>query len=166
MRKKLIVGIAVVAAGIAVLLLWPSPRYDLARVQPSIRSLRQPYQRVTADYYLDGGSIGMEIVDRDGQKLQLAIPIYDGPGDTRTYHRLYLGAQHSKHTNAVEVPFTKDTKSFLAEVIVRYATGLDRDLSLIALRGSPRDYVDVYGRALLKKLTGKDKAQGYTLWPW
>jgi len=166
MRKKLIIAIAIVAAAVPVLLLWPFPRYDPARVHPSIRTLRQPYQRVTADYYLDGGSVGLEIIDRDGQKLQLAIPIYDGPGDTRTYHRLYLGARYFKNTNAVEISFTEDTKRFLAEVIGRNATGPDRDLSLIALRGSPRDYVDVYGRALLNKATGKDKEQGYTLWPW
>jgi hypothetical protein len=165
MRNKLIVGTSVVAATILVLLLLPFFRYDLAGVHPSIRSLRQPYQRVIADYFLDGGSVGLEIIDRDGQKVQLAIPIYDGPEDTNKYHRLYLGARYFKRTNAVEIPFSRDTKMFLADIIRRNATGPDRDLSLIALRGSPRDYVDVYGRALLKKVTGKDKQEGYTMLP-
>ncbi len=129
--------------------------YDLARVHPSIRNLQQPYQSVTAGYYLDGGSVGMKIIDANGQKLELAIPIYDGPGDPRTYHRLYLGAQYSTRTNAVEVPFTEDTKRYLADVIGRYAAGPDRDCALIALRGLPRDYVDVYGRALLNKVSGR-----------
>jgi hypothetical protein len=161
MRKKLIIAIACVGVAILGLLLWPSS-YDISRVNLSIRTLRQPYQRVSAEYFLDGGSVGMEIVDRDGQKIELAVPIYDGPGDECTYHRLYLGARYWKNTNAVEVPFTEDTKRFLADVISHYATGPDRDCSLIALRGSPRDYVDVYGRALLRKATGKEK--DYTLW--
>lgn len=164
MRRKAVISLVAVAVVVAGLLLWPFSRYDLSQVNPSIRSLRQPYQRVTADYYLDGGSIGIEIIDRDGQKVQLAIPIYDGPGDTLTYHRLYLGARYSTHSNAVAVAFTEDTKRFLADVIGRHATGPDRDSALIALRGSPRDYVDVYGRGLFRKVTGRDREEGYTLW--
>ena len=153
--KKLAIAIALLAVFSLALLLWPFSPYDLSRVHPSIRSLPQPYQSVTADSYLDGGSVGIEIIDRDGQKIQLAIPIHDDPSDTRTYHRLYLGARYAKNTNAIEIAFTEDTKRYLANVIGRYATGPDRDCALIALRGSPRDYVNVYGRALLSRVTGK-----------
>src|SRR5580765_4003022 len=148
MKKKLVISLSVIVTVLAVLFLWPSSLYDLSRVHPSIRGLQEPYQSVTADYYLDGGSVGMEIIDRDGQKIQLAIPISDGPGDTGIYHRLYIGARYSKDANAVEVVFTKDTKRFLADVLSRYPAGpeSDRDLALIALRGSARDYVGVYGR--------------------
>jgi hypothetical protein len=163
--KKIVIATLATALVLLTLLFWPHLSFDFSRVHPRVQALQQPYQRVTADYYLDGGSVGIEIVDRDGQKLDLAIPIYDGPGDMRTYHRLYVGARYSSHTNAVEVVFTEDTKRYLADVIGRYAMGPDRDSALLALRGSSRDYVDVYGRGFLRKVTGKDKQEGYTLWP-
>jgi hypothetical protein len=166
MKKKVVIPILVVVLVLLLLLFWPFLRYDFSEVHPHVQALHQPYQRVTADYYLDGGSVGIEIIDRDGQKLDLAIPIYDGPGDTRTYHRLFVGARYFSHTDAVEVAFTEDTKRYLADVIGRHATGFDRDCALLALRGSPRDYVDVYGRGFLRKVSGKDKEVGYTLWPW
>jgi hypothetical protein len=153
--KKLVIAIAVVVSLVLLFLLCPFAPYAPSRVHPTVWSLPRPYQSVTADYYLDGGSVGMVIVARDGQRLELAIPICDGPGDTRTYHRLYLGARYAKHTNAVEVAFTDDTKRYLADVIGRYAAGPDRDCALIALRGSPRDSADVYSRALLHRVTGR-----------
>ena len=148
MRKKIIITVLTVVA-LAAFFLLRSPSYDMARVHPSIRSLQQPFKSVTTYYFLDGGSIGMDITDRDGQRLQLAIPVYDGPGNTRTYQRLFLGTTHASRTGAVEVAFTDDTRRFLSDVISRYsAPGPDRNSALIALRGSPRDYVDVYSRAV------------------
>jgi hypothetical protein len=157
--KKFAIAIASVA--ILVLLVWCSSSDNLSRVHPSVGSLREPFKRVNVDYYLDGGSVGIDITDRDGVRIQLAIPIDDGPGDTRTYHRLYVGTLYYKQTNATELPFTKDTKRFLVNVIRRYGTGPDRDCSLIAL-GSPGDRIGVYGRLLLRKATGTEK--DYTLW--
>jgi len=128
-----------------------SPRYDISQVHPSIRDLKPPYRQVKANYFLDGGSIGMEITDHDGQKLQLAIPISDGIGDARTYHRLYLGAKHTSFSNAVEVAFTADTRKFLVDMLDNQASGIDRNAALIALRGSPLDYVKVYTWSLFEK---------------
>lgn len=152
--KKTISFAVVALAALAAFVLLCSPTYDMARVHPSIRILQQPFRSVTADYYLDGGSIGMDITDRDGRRLKLAIPIYDGPGDPRTYHRLFLGARHSSYTGAVEVAFTEDTRRFLCDIISRQAVpGPDRDSALIALRGTPLDYADVYSRVLLRRVT-------------
>src|SRR5439155_6359273 len=121
------------------LFLWPPGSYDLSRVEPSIQRLQRSYQRVAAEYYLDGGSIGVTITDHAGRELKLAVPINDGPGDKLTYHRLFVGATYASRTGAVEVPFTPDTKRCLANVIARQASGPERDAALIALRGSPFD---------------------------
>jgi hypothetical protein len=155
MKRKVVIAILVVVLILLSLLFWPFSSYDFSLVHSRIQALQKPYQRVAADYYLDGGSVGIEIVDRDGQKLELAIPLYDGPSDPCTYHRLFLGARYSTYSNAVEVAFTQDTKRYLADMIGRYATGVDRDCALIRLRGLPRDYVEVYGRALLSRITSK-----------
>jgi hypothetical protein len=155
-RKMVFVVVATLLLLLSIFVFWPPLRYDFSKVHPRIQAMHQPYRSVTTQYYLDGGSIGIEIIDRDGEKLEMAVPICGSAGEGNSYHRLYLGARHSTHTNAIEVVFTEDTKRYLADVIARYpASGPGRDSALIALRGSPGDYVDVYGRALLGRASGK-----------
>ncbi len=155
MRTKTVSSVVVVVIVLTAVWLWPFSSYDLSRMHPSIRSLVRPYRSVTAEYYLDGGSVGIDITDQNGQRLQLAIPNYDGPGDKRTYHRLFIGATYASRTGAVEIAFTEDTKRCLADIIGRYATpGPDRDSAVIALRGSPLDYAEVHTRVLLNRFTG------------
>ncbi len=142
---------------VAAIFLWPFS-FDLRRVHPSIRDLQKPYRSVTADYYLDGGSVGLDITDRDGRRVQLAIPVYDGPGDPQMHHRLFIGSTYvsQTRTGATEVAFTPDTKRYLADIIDRHATpGPDRDGALLALRGSPRDRATIYTRALWSRVTDK-----------
>ncbi len=153
MKKKRLVlivsGIALIA--LAILWAWPFSSYNLSKVHPRIQSLKQPYQNVFAGFYLDGGSVGVKITDKDGQVLQLAVPVHDGPGEKQKYHRLYLGATHASDTNAVEVPFTEDTRHCLIDIIERNTEGMDRDAALISLRGAPRDYIRAFTRMLLRK---------------
>jgi len=149
-KKRLILIVSgVVLLALIVLWIWPFSPYDLSKVHPSIQSLKQPYQKVFASYYLDGGSVGLKITDKDGQVLQLALPVSDGPA----YQRLYFGATHASDTNAVEVVFTEDTKRCLIDIIERHAEGMDRDVALIALRGAPRDYIGGLSRAVFRKNT-------------
>jgi hypothetical protein len=139
-----------------VFLLWPFSAYDRSQVHPSIRNLHQPYRSVIASYYLDGGSVGVDITDRDGQQVQCAVPVHDGLDDKRKHHRLFLGGTHIDLTNTFEVVFTSDTKRCLADIIDRFATpGSDRDLALIALRGNPHDYAMVFTGALLRKVSAQ-----------
>ena len=113
MRKRIVIVLASLMMVLIAILFLASPSYDVSSVHPSIRNLQQPYRLVTAHYYLDGGSIGLEITDRNGKKLQLVIPIYDGPGDKNTYHRLFVGATDSRDKGAVEVPFTDYTRRMI-----------------------------------------------------
>ena len=155
-RKWIIIAVAG-ALICAAIFFWPSS-FDLSRVHPSIRGLQKPYRSVTADYYLDGGSVGLDITDRDGQRLQLAIPVYDGPGDTRMHHRLFIGRTYvgQTRTGATEVAFTQDTKRYLADIIDRHATpGSDRDSAILTLRGSPRDRATIYTRAVWSRVTDR-----------
>jgi len=75
------------------------------------------------------------------------------------HHRLFIGSTYvgQARTGATEVAFTPETKGYLAEIIDRHATpGPDRDAALlVALRGSPRDRVTIYTRALQNRVTYK-----------
>lgn len=152
MNKKIGITAAVAAAAAivgAILFFWPPHRYNFSRVHPSIRNLKRPYQRVDPIYYLDGGSVGVEIVDRDGETLLLAFPVDWNPRDGETYHRLFVGATYCDFPGAVEVEFTEDTREYVAELIAQCPPGEERDHALLALRGSCCDYVGFIARTIM-----------------
>ena len=144
MRKKLLIAVSFLGAVGAVALLWPTGRYDMSRVHPALRELATPYQSVRSSYYLDGGSVGITIVDRDGHRLQLALPVSGQRG--RPYPRLFVGATSSSTPGAVEVEFTEDTRRMLISIIEQHQNG-SHDAVLLALRGAPRDYARTLSRA-------------------
>jgi hypothetical protein len=143
MRKTLIVSIVCFAILAVAALLWPTASYDLNRVHPSLRQLATPYQSVGTGYYLDGGSIAVVIVDRDGRRLLLALPVSYESG--RKYPQLFMGATHTSKTGAVEVAFSEDTRRMLISVMEdhRLSPG-DNDLALVSLRGAPRDHARLW----------------------
>jgi len=149
-KRKILIIVGLMTGVLLVAWQWPISSYDFTNVHPIIQNLKQPYQNVYVSYYLDGGSIGIRIIDQDGQQLKLALPISEGP----EYRKLYQGATHHTETNAVEIVFSEDTRKYLIDTIEHYAESIDRDISLIALRGAFRDYAKAYGHALLRRENG------------
>lgn len=89
MRKKLTLALSSLALAALVLFLWPTDGYDINGVDPILNGLASPYQTVSAAIFLDGGSIGITIVDRKGQKVELALPV--STNDNTKYPRLFIG---------------------------------------------------------------------------
>ena len=146
MRQKLFVFVCFLALASGVILLWPAAGYDLSRVHPKLRELSAPYQSVKTGYYLDGGSISVTIVDRDGRKLELALPV-SGKNGRISYPQLFIGGIHVSKTNTVEVEFTEDTRRMLIATIEEHRTTTDdSDIALIRLRGASRDYARILPR--------------------
>jgi hypothetical protein len=141
LRKTIVTIVCLLALALTAVLFWPSARYDITQVHPRLRELSVPYQSVNTGYYGDGGSISITIVDRDGHRLKMALPV---SSRGQTYPRLFLGATHTSEPGAVEVPFTKDTRRMLIAIVEEHLTANDSsDIALIQLRGSLRDYVHV-----------------------
>jgi len=155
MRKTLIISLVFFATVAVTSLMWPTASYDLNRVHPSLRQLATPYQTVGTSYFLDGGSIGVVIVDRDGRRLLLALPV--SYQDGRKYPQLFIGATHTSKTGAVEVAFSQDTRRMLISVIERHRSSADlSDSALVSLRGAPRDHARLWSHAAVtfwEKLT-------------
>jgi hypothetical protein len=146
MRKTLIISLVFFAILAVACLLWPTASYDLNRVHPSLRQLATPYQSVGTSDCLDGGSIGVVIVDRDGRRLLLALPV--SYQDGRKYPQLFIGATHTSKTGAVEVAFSEDTRRMLISVIEDHRSSAgDSDIALLSLRGAPRDHARLWSRA-------------------
>lgn len=146
-----------VAMVIAALLLWFWPKYDLSQVHPRLRNLKRPYQYVDTAYFLDGGTVGVGIVDRDGQILRLCFPYGCNSRDETIYDRMLLDTCYPDNPHAVEVPYTDDSKEYVAEIIARYCSGDEAESALLVLRGSPRDYLIIDGKRAMRKLTQSDE---------
>jgi len=115
-------------------------------VHPNLRDLATPYQSVSTGYYLDGGSIGITIVDRNSRKCELALPVSSEHG--KSYPRLFIGATHIGKTGAVEVAFSADTRRMLISVVDQHRKSTDdSNIALVELRGAPRDYAQILRRA-------------------
>ena len=142
-KKRLILWFGIIL-GLLVALIFLGlrvPRYNPAGVHPDLLALKEPFGSVKAFYYFDGGSIGVEILDAAGKDLRLALPV------NHRYSRLFFGKTHLSERGAVvaEVPFSEDSKRFIAEIIDTYAErGADRNWALLYLRKAPVDRLRVW----------------------
>lgn len=139
MRKKVVIICCLVA--VVAVVFWflrPAPRYDIQRVDSRLRALQQPYRSVKTGYYMDGGSIGIEIVDRDDRTEQFAIPSH--LGDANRYTQVFVGAMHDRTPGAVEIAEPEHTRRMLICILQDYPnrTAWD-DFALMALRRRPVD---------------------------
>jgi hypothetical protein len=89
---------------------------------------------------MDGGSIGIEIVDRAGRKEQFAIPAHLGDTNGRT--RVFVGALYDRRPGAIEVADSENTKRMLIGILAATPERTPGDdFCLMALRQRPSDFV-------------------------
>ena len=151
MKRVLICGGLVLATGMGFWFFRPSPSHDLNRVEPRLRALQQPYQSVKTSYYFDGGSVGVEIVDREGKREQFAIPAH--LGETGQYTKVFVGAMYDRKPSAVEVSDSEQTKRMLIHVLESMPQRTsDDDVCLRVLRRRPNDYLYWYWQLLFRRL--------------
>ena len=142
MKLRYIIALlgGVVVAGILFVIFQPGPTYDPQKVHPRLGILQQPYRQVKTYYWADGGSVGIDIVDRDGRHEQFAIRAK--LGDTNPYTRVFVGALNDRLAGAIEVSDSEHTRRMLTRMLSDYPnrTPWD-DANLKSLRGYPKDYV-------------------------
>lgn len=145
-RRRLLYAFATGIFLLTLALYTGIPNYDVQRVHPQIAKLQRPYSHLRVSYYLDGGSIDVEITDKSGQQVQLALPVNSQDGKT-SYPKLFVGAT-CKHMNAqsgTAEELNQDTRHYLAEMIDKRAIpDANRNAAIIALRGSFWDYIKVF----------------------
>ncbi len=98
---------------------------------------------------MDGGSIGIEIVDRDGRREQFAIPAR--LGDTNPHTKVFVGAMHDRKAGAIEVTDSEHTKRMLIQILAATPGRTPQDdFCLMQLRRRPSDFA----RCLIHKWRG------------
>lgn len=150
MRNEVVIVCCLVTiTAVAFWFFRPAPSYDITRVDFRLRALQQPYRSITTEYYMDGGSVGIEIVDRDGRTEQFAIPAH--LGDTNRYTKVFVGAMRDRQPGAVEIIEPEHTKRMLVCILQDYPnrTPWD-DYCLMVLRRRPVDFA----RCLVHKWRG------------
>ncbi len=141
LRYKLLLLLgAVVFAGTIFVIFQTGPSYNLQKVHPRLADLQPPYRKVKTYYWADGGSIGIEIIDRDGRQEQFGIRAK--LSDAKRYSRVFVGALNDSFQSAVEVGEPEHTRKMLTRVVSDYPdrTPYD-DINLAILRGYPKDYL-------------------------
>lgn len=78
-RIFIIIGMIALLAGTLSLLVFPKEPLDLSKEEEPFPSISMPPQAVYGSGYMDGGSVGILIVDRLGARHELTFPIdYNG----------------------------------------------------------------------------------------
>jgi hypothetical protein len=172
MKKKGKILIAVFAA-VGVLLwffLWPSPSYYPApsyvfsRVHPRIQALERPYGRVSFKYYFDR-TVGIEIVDARGQRLELGVSQDVGGSGRPKCHHLTLDRNSPGFPHGVDVACSEDTRRYLMEVIADLQSAEHRNFALVVLRGAPRDHLEFHLRFRLGNAANDFQEMLSSIWP-
>ena len=139
MPKMIRCGLVTLGVIVLVLLIWifrPYSSPDSSSVSKYLSELEEPFQRVDAAYYLDGGSVDIRIVDARGRETDFCLRAALGDGERR-YERLYYGALHYTEEPSSEIPQPSDTILRLLE-IVRAAEGVSRDCDVAVASASGR----------------------------
>jgi hypothetical protein len=153
-KVAILLGTAVLGCGLFVAF-QPGLSYDIQKVHPRLRALREPFQTVKSYYFMDGGSIGIKIVDGDGREERFAV--LSLLGEPNPYTRVLVGGIHRREQGAVEVSDPEDTRRMLIRILSDYPnrTPWD-DANLAFLRGYPKDRI----KALYHKYCGRLDSNG------
>ena len=89
-KPFLIAGMVVLLAALLWSLLMPEGPLDLSKEEDLFQSISMPPQAVYASGYMDGGSVGVLIVDHLGARHELSFPI-DYDGIRNPYPTAYFG---------------------------------------------------------------------------
>lgn len=78
-RKRVVIslGIALLAAWVMVML-WPEPPLDLSKDETPFNTIAMPPKAVQGTGYMDGGSVGVMVMDRTDARFEFHFPIEYG----------------------------------------------------------------------------------------
>jgi hypothetical protein len=119
MIKKLKNLSALAGVVLALFLVWvfrPYEKPNMDEVIPELKEMEEPFKSILSSYYLDGGTVGILLVDSNDRILLLSLPAPAGEEDDQ-YKRLFIGAMHYSEEGAREVQEPHATKVRLAEIL-------------------------------------------------
>ena len=151
MIRRGLVPLGVIALVSLIWVFRPYSSPDLGAVSKELSELSEPYQSVDTAYYLDGGSVGIRVVDADGLEAVFCMRADLSDGGRR-YERLYYGALHYSEESPSEIPQSLDTVLRLLE-IMRSTDGVDRerDIAVASVSGRWSDFSKIFWRKFVSR---------------
>lgn len=136
---------------VASFVLWLSTpeKIDMAQVPLELKELQRPFRSIGVDYYLDGGSIDIDILDARGKRRILGLPVEkDEP--SHTYIKLAISDNPKRRLQGeMTVSLNDDTRRWIISVLEE-ANGPERDVALVVFGKSKsalaKDYAKVFWR--------------------
>jgi hypothetical protein len=123
--------------------LWifrPSPSFNEKNLAAELLALKEPLSDVRINYYLDGGSFGIDLVGCDGAEVKCELPVSDRSPESWDRVRITSGNSAAK-----ELSSPWDNKAYLIRLIERHAPrGEDKINALVRLRGIERDHISAW----------------------
>ena len=124
----------------------------MAKVHPELRALQFPLKQVEIGSYLDGGSVGMRLVDATGKKLEFNLPCAPPLGSLQA---LRIGSMDPSNGQSTAVPSPKETERYLQQLADEHAAlNVDKVVALLSWRTAPRDCLRFTGWMLLNYFDG------------
>lgn len=142
--RLIVVGGGVLLAAVTYFTLRAPCRYDPAQVGPDLQALKEPYRKVSIDYYVaEAGAIGVAVTDANGLEKKFLLP----PPTSGHYEQVLAGVQFVKQPGGVPVPNVDQSRRMITDIVARHGDGgPDADMALLALRGHPVDRLRVWIR--------------------
>ena len=81
-RRYLLLTLLLVLGAGQFLLFWNAREIDLSSDEAPFNRIAMPPQSVRGDYFMDGGSVWVHIVDRNGKTIDLVFPADNSGGLT------------------------------------------------------------------------------------
>jgi hypothetical protein len=103
---------------------WPPPAPDPTLVEPRLIALREPFRSVQSFYYMDGGTIGIRIIDANGHTEEFTSPSHLGSDES--HQRIFIGGIYDRHSWTAEVDHPNETRAALVRILWRYRRPVDR----------------------------------------
>ena len=135
----------------------PYSKPNPERVHPSFRQVENPIVEERFFYWKDGGSVGLKIVDSQGNEAMACCPRPLGEY-SENLKKLFVGNVHYTFVGAVEPTNYPDTKLVVAKLLrERENPRLHTDRTAAELSGRWRDYA----RLLWRRFTLDDSYLSY-----
>jgi hypothetical protein len=96
----MLIGVLLTVGGTAIFLRYRPDTLDLSKDEPPFNAIIMPPRSVSADVFLDGGSVFISVIDRTGTNFSFAFPHKAATG-TSNFNEAFYGVVHATDPGAI-----------------------------------------------------------------
>jgi len=151
LTKPKLVFLFLVTVGSLLWIFRPYPTTDLTQVHPQLLLLERPYKSIDTDYYMDGGTTTVELVDNKDHVFFLCFPNSMLDEEKHLRDKIFIGAQHYHDEGSILLVGYEHTKYYLLELLLekKDRTIID-DRAIAKITGRIRNWARVaYGTLVM-----------------